>query len=83
MLQSFNAHAMKNTVKATVDSLRLPTFQKFEVYLPPKLEEQKAIVTILSDIETEIEILQEKLHKYRMTKQGIMQVLLTGKIRLI
>jgi len=83
MLQNFNAHAMKNTVKATVDSLRLPNFQRFEVYLPPHLEEQKAIARILTDFETEIEILQEKLLKYRMTKHAMMQTLLTGKIRLL
>jgi type I restriction enzyme S subunit len=83
MLQNFNVHAMKNTVKATVDSLRLPTFQKFEIYLPSQLEEQKAIANILSDIEKGIEILNDKLNKYKMIKQSLMQALLTGKNRLL
>ena len=35
MSMNFGAWAMQNTVKATVDSLRLPTFQTFEMNLPP------------------------------------------------
>ena len=83
MKQSFGAHAMKNTVKATVDSLRLPTFQEFELKIPNNLEEQKAIAQVLSDMDAEIEALEEKLEKYKTIKQGMMQELLTGRIRLI
>lgn len=49
----------------------------------PKLPEQIAIATALSDIDTEIENLESRLTKYQNLKQGMMQVLLTGKIRLI
>lgn len=83
MKQSFGAHAMKNTVKATVDSLRLPTFQEFELKIPNNLEEQKAIAQVLSDMDAEIEALEEKLEKVKTIKQGMMQELLTGRIRLI
>lgn len=83
MKQSFGAHAMKNTVKATVDSLRLPTFQEFELKIPNNFEEQKAIAQVLSDMDLEIKALEEKLEKYKTIKQGMMQELLTGRIRLI
>lgn len=83
MKQSFGAHALKNTVKATVDSLRLPTFQEFELKIPNNLEEQKAIAQVLYDMDAEIEGLEEKLEKYKTIKQGMMQELLTGRIRLI
>ena len=83
MKQNFGAHAMKNTVKATVDSLRLPTFQEFELKIPNNLEEQKAIAQVLSDMDAEIEALEEKLEKVKTIKQGMMQELLTGRIRLI
>ncbi len=82
MLQYFNLHAMKNSVKATVDSLRLPTFQEFEVLLPPSKEEQNSIVKILSEMDLEIGELEQKLDKYKLIKQGMMQELLTGRIRL-
>lgn len=83
MSQNFNAHATKNSVKATVDSLRLPTFQEFEISFPPTKLEQTAIATIISDMDAEIESLEKKRDKYIMLKQGMMQNLLTGKIRLI
>lgn len=47
------------------------------------LKEQKAIAQVLSDMDTEIEALEEKLEKYKTIKQGMMQELLTGRIRLI
>lgn len=83
MTVRFGAHAMQNSVKATVDSLRLPTFQEFEIRLPPSVDEQTAIATVLSDMDAEIETLVTRLAKIRALKQGMMQVLLTGRIRLI
>ena len=50
--------------------------------LPP-LPEQKAIAEILSDMDAEIEALEQKRDKYKAIKQGMMQELLTGKTRLI
>lgn len=79
---TFGEHALKNTVKATVDSLRLPTFESFGVLIPPTVEEQISIAAILSDLDTEIGSLEQKLAKARQIKQGMMQQLLTGKIRL-
>lgn len=49
----------------------------------PKYEEQKSIAIILSDMDSEIEKLESQLNKYKNLKQGMMQNLLTGKIRLI
>jgi type I restriction enzyme S subunit len=51
--------------------------------LPPTKAEQTAIAQILSDMDTETEALEKKLEKYKMVKQGMMQNLLTGKIRLV
>ncbi len=78
----FGPYAAENSVKATVDSLRLPTFQNFLLQLPP-LPEQQAIAAVLSDMDTEIESLEEQLGKTRALKQGMMQELLTGRIRLV
>ena len=74
---------MQNSVKATVDSLRLPTFKNFEISMPPTKNEQSAIATILSDMDAEIAALETKLTKARHIKQGMMSNLLTGKIRLV
>ena len=45
--------------------------------------EQTAIANVLSDMDTEISALETKLAKYRQLKTGMMQQLLTGKIRLV
>ena len=49
----------------------------------PTLTEQKATAEILSDMDAEIEGLEQKRDKYKTIKQGMMQELLTGKTRLI
>lgn len=48
----------------------------------PGVDEQRAIARVLLDADGEVFALQEKLHKARAIKQGIMQELLTGRIRL-
>ncbi len=49
----------------------------------PSFDEQNAIVQVLSDMDEEIEALEEKRDKYQDVKQGMLQQLLTGRIRLI
>jgi len=44
---------------------------------------QAAIASVLSDMDAEIAALKDKLAKARQVKQGMMQELLTGRIRLI
>jgi type I restriction enzyme S subunit len=48
----------------------------------PEYEEQTAIAAILSDIDEDIQTLEQRLKKTRQIKQGMMQELLTGKTRL-
>lgn len=50
---------------------------------PTSLEEQSAIATVLSSMDEEISVLEAKRDKYTAIKQGMMQQLLTGNIRLI
>lgn len=66
----------------------LPNIQKkslyeYKVRLVVDLVEQKAIAQVLSDMDSEIKALEEKLEKVKTIKQGMMQELLTGRIRLI
>lgn len=51
--------------------------------VPPCEKEQQAIATILTKMDNEITALEAKRAKYEAIKQGMMQQLLTGKIRLI
>ena len=51
--------------------------------LSPSKNEQTAIATTLSDMDAEIQTLQQRLEKTSDIKQGMMQQLLTGKVRLV
>ena len=53
-----------------------------EIYMP-EVPEQQAVAQVLSDMDSEIEQLEKKLAKYQQIKQGMMQELLTGRIRLV
>lgn len=58
-------------------------FKELELTFTQDISEQKAIAQILSDMDKEIEALEKKLHKYKKIKQGMMQELLTGRIKLV
>jgi type I restriction enzyme S subunit len=53
-----------------------------KINVTPLRDEQVAISSLLSDMDSELSILYERLQKARELKQGILQQLLTGKIRL-
>lgn len=68
---------------STIIHLYQKDINKFEFLVPPTVEEQTAIASILSDMDSETEELEQKLNKTIKLKQGMMQQLLTGKIRLV
>jgi type I restriction enzyme S subunit len=64
-------------------ALSLAGFRRLPVAVPSCVEEQTAITLVLSDVDSEIEALEQRLAKTRALKQGMMQELLTGKTRLV
>lgn len=62
--------------------VNLAALNKLEFAIPER-KEQTAIATILSDMDTELAALETKLAKARQLKQGMMQELLTGRVRLV
>lgn len=74
---------MQLVTGSTVYHLYGSDMAKFDLIMPPTIEEQTAIATILSDMDTEITALETKLAKTRQLKQGMMAELLTGRIRLV
>ena len=57
--------------------------RELPIYYPEDINEQNSIATYLSDIDNEIQSMEMKLEKTQKMKQGMMQQLLTGKIRLV
>ena len=79
---NFYERIMSMTAKSSVDSVRREMIIDMKMLLPIK-EEQTAIATILSDMDAEIQALEQRLGKTRQIKLGMMQELLTGKTRLV
>ena len=65
-----------------VPSLNASTIENVEMKMPP-LKEQEAIAEALTVMDDELEALTEQVSKLRMVKEGMMQDLLTGKVRLV
>jgi type I restriction enzyme S subunit len=82
----FISEYLNNKVVFSIEStgvpqLTSPQASKYLVIYPNPVE-QTTIATILSDMDAEIESLEQKRNKYTMLKQGMMQQLLTGRIRI-
>lgn len=65
-----------------VPQLTAPQIATYKIPYP-SISEQERIATILSDMDTELEVLENQLNKARQIKQGMMQELLTGRVRLV
>lgn len=63
--------------------VNLSKFKTLTITYPTDIKEQSAIAEILWDLDQEINFLEQELEKYKNIKQGMMEQLLTGKIRLI
>ena len=60
MQRSFKHHALENTSKATVDSIRLPTLTGYSFSIPEKSEEQRAIGAFLTALDSSIVLHQRE-----------------------
>lgn len=78
-------YALMQGIKFTMSDHKrywISEYQKIELPFPGP-EEQAAIAQILSDMDAELAALEAEAEKARGIKQGMMQNLLTGKVRLV
>lgn len=54
-----------------------------EISVPKDKDEQEEIALVIEDFDNDLKELQVKLHKYKLIRQGMMEELLTGKVRLV
>ena len=71
-----------NINEGVLAAVNMEDFSKVMIPIP-SLKEQSAIASVLSSMDNEISALEAKKAKYEQIKQGMMQQLLTGKIRLV
>ena len=81
--QIFLEFLNKLSAGSTINHLYQKDFTDFRFKAPADLVEQERVAETLADIDREIEALNTKLAKARQIKQGMMQDLLTGRIRLV
>lgn len=62
-------------------NLKFKNFGQIKISIPPSIEEQQKIASVFTEIDKEIALLKEEVTMYRKQKKGLMQKLLTGKIR--
>lgn len=67
---------------ATINQITNASLRSFKVPFPKYEEERRAIAGVLSDMNLELRALSEKRFKLRSLREGMMQQLLTGRIRL-
>ena len=81
---TYNTQELNNlSTGTTIGYLSRQQFEMFKLIAPSTKKEQTAIAEILSDMDTEIAALEQRREKTRLLRQGIMQELLTGRIRLV
>ncbi len=73
------SRAAQGSVRSTVDFNSLSTIK---IKYPTSISEQRSIANVLSFCDKEIDLLRQKLVKLEEQKKGLMQILLTGKVRL-
>lgn len=81
-LKNSENQIMKLRVGSGLPNIQQKDIKNFEILLP-KIEEQTAIAEILATADRELQLQKEKLAQLQTQKKGLMQVLLTGKKRLI
>lgn len=62
-------------------NLKYENFKKIKVCYPPDIKEQTAIAEVLSAADREIELLQQDIEQEKQKKKALMQLLLTGIVR--
>ena len=82
----FQTHGFRNFINlilagSSINNLKPSDIESAEFQVPDR-EEQRAIVSILSDMDAEITALAQRRDKTIAIKQGMMQQLLTGRVRL-
>ena len=82
MVHVLKSNMLEKAIGSTFLEISKKDLAELDIIVP-EFTEQKAIAQVLSDMDSEIEQLEKKLSKYQQIKQGMMQELLTGRIRLV
>lgn len=83
LLKNQERHIMNLRVGSGLPNIQLSSLENLLLKIPGRQKEQQAIAEVFSSANKEIYLLKQKLAKLEEQKKGLMQILLTGKIRLV
>lgn len=83
LLKNQERHIMNLRVGSGLPNIQLSSLENLLLKIPGRQKEQQAIAEVFSSANKEIYLLKQKLAKLEEQKKGLMQVLLTGKVRLV
>ena len=81
--EAYRLHLANLLAGSSINNLSPKSIEGMEIAIPVQDEEQTAIAAALSDMDTELTALEAQRAKTAQLKQGMMQALLTGRIRLV
>ena len=73
---------VRDNMGATINQITNADISDFDIYVPYSFTEQQSIASVLTFMDNELSALEAKRKKYEQIKQGMMQQLLTGRIRM-
>ena len=83
LTNEYRTHISLLLAGSSINNLKPSDLEAFCIRIPNNPAEQTAIATVLSDMDAEIAALERRRDKTKLLKQGMMQELLTGRIRLV
>jgi type I restriction enzyme S subunit len=85
VFHAFQTHGIQRQIRenigATINQITNKDMRALRIALPPE-DEQNAIAEVLSDLDAELLVLEQRRDKTRLLRQGMMRELLTGRTRL-
>ncbi len=80
----FHAEQIKGSAATqAVPIINKTNFESQLIFSPPSHKEQQKIATVLTNTDKEVELLEQQLADLQQEKKALMQVLLTGKKRVV
>ena len=70
-------------IGSSIPYIKMENLVEFEFHSPIEIEEQTAIAEVLTEMDAELAVLEQRREKTRALKQAMMQELLTGRTRLL
>lgn len=81
--REFSKYSEAVSVRSGMPKINREEMAGFSTKVPSNVDEQSAIAIVLADMDAELTALESRRHKTRSLMQGMMQELLTGRIRLV